>query len=217
MRVAVIGGTGTIGSEVVRQLSPSNQVLVCARTTGDYVVDITRSATIERLFKAIGTVDAVVCTAGEAMFKPFGDMSSDDFGVGIDSKLMGQVDVVRIGLNYVRDGGSFTLTSGVTARNPIPACVGYSLVNAALEGFVRGAALDLPRSVRLNAVSPQWVDVSLRSYGMDPTWGVPVELVARGYVESVEGTLTGTVIDAGWHDDRPPVSIGVPAVAGSHA
>jgi NAD(P)-dependent dehydrogenase (short-subunit alcohol dehydrogenase family) len=216
MRVAVIGGTGTIGSEVVRLMSPRHEVLVCARTTGDFPVDITSADSIIRLFEVVGPIDAVVCAAGEAMFKPLLDMSDEDIALGLRSKLMGQVNLVRIGQRYVRDRGSFTLTGGATARNPIPGSVGYGLANAALEGFVRGAALDLPRGIRINAVSPQWVDVSLLQYGMDPAWGVPVATVARGYVASVEGSWTGTVIDAGWHDRGESLSIGLPEAAATH-
>jgi NAD(P)-dependent dehydrogenase (short-subunit alcohol dehydrogenase family) len=214
MRVVVIGGSGIIGSEVVKQLSGRHQVLECSRSTCEFIVDITSPDSIRRLFEATGVVDAVVCAAGEAMFKPLVDLSDADIDVGLRSKLMGQINVVRLGHGYVRDGGSFTLTSGVTARRPIPASVGYSLVNAALEGFVRGAALDLPRGIRINAVSPQWVDVSLGSYGMDPAWGVAVEFVARGYVESVEGSMTGTVIDAGWQDTAESLSVGLPVAVG---
>jgi NAD(P)-dependent dehydrogenase (short-subunit alcohol dehydrogenase family) len=196
-------------------LSGRHEVLGCGRSTCDFIVDITSPDSIRRLFEATGVIDAVVCAAGEAMFKPLIDMSDDDIDVGLRSKLMGQINLVRLGHRNLRDGGSFTLTSGVTARKPIPASVGYSLVNAALEGFVRGAALDLPRGIRINAVSPQWVDVSLERYGMDPAWGVPVAFVARGYVESVEGSETGTVIDAGWHDTGVSVSVGLPVALGA--
>ena len=216
MRVVEIGGTGTIGTEAVRQLSDRHDIAVCARKATAFEVDITSAEAIGRLFEQTGTVDAVVCAAGEAMFKPLGDLSDEDIAIGLNSKLMGQVNLVRIGLAHVQDGGSFTLTSGVTARRPIPGSVGYSLVNSAIEGFVRGAALDMPRGIRLNAVSPQWVDVSLAMYGMDPAWGVAVETVARGYVASVEGSLTGAVIDAGWGWD-PNTDAELLAAAGATA
>jgi NAD(P)-dependent dehydrogenase (short-subunit alcohol dehydrogenase family) len=217
MKVVVIGGTGTIGSEVVRQLAGKHEIAVCARGGCDFSVDITSAESLGRLFEATAPVDAVVCLAGEAMFKPFTDMSAGDVGLGLTSKLMGQVNVVRIGLPFVRDGGSFTLTSGVTARRPIPASVGYSLVNSAIEGFVRGAALDMPRGIRIHAVSPQWVDTSLAAFGMDPAWGVPVQIVARGYVESVDGALTGAVLDAGWGWEPAPGALDVAVQAATHA
>lgn len=209
MRVIVIGGTGTIGSEVTRLLSRKRDVLVACRTSGAVAVDIGSADSIRRFFHAVGSIDAVVCAAGDATFKPLMNMSQADLALGLDSKLMGQVNLVQIGYPYLRDGGSFTLTSGVTARRPIPGATSYALVNAAIEGFVRAAALELERGIRINAVCPQWVDRTLERYGMDPTWGVPAAVVARGYAESVEGTRTGTVIDAGWEHDWHEGSLAV--------
>ena len=162
-------------------------------------------------------MDAIVCAAGDAVFKPLDDLTDDDYAFGLTSKLMGQVNLVRIGHRYLRDGGSFTLTSGVTSRQPIPGNTAYSLVNAGVDGFVRAAALDLPRGIRINAVSPQWTTTTLQLYGMDPAWGVPAGQVALGYVESVEGTRTGTIIDAGWRYDPAlsSVSVAAPMVAGA--
>jgi NAD(P)-dependent dehydrogenase (short-subunit alcohol dehydrogenase family) len=208
MRVVVIGGTGTIGSEVVKLLSTRHDVLACTRTKG-VAVDITSADSILRFFEALGPLDALVCAAGEATFKPLSGMSVADFTYGLNAKLMGQVNLVRIGTPYIRDDGSITLTSGVTARQPIPGAAGYGLVNSGIEGFVRAAALDLDRGIRINAVSPQWVDASLVKYGMDPAWGVPAAVVAHGYAESVEGSRTGTVIDAGWNYDWRAGSVAV--------
>jgi NAD(P)-dependent dehydrogenase (short-subunit alcohol dehydrogenase family) len=196
MRVLVIGGTGTIGSAIVRSLSAQHDVLVACRSVRDTPVDITDPDLIRQLFERIGTVDAVVCAAGEAVFKPLDELSDDDHGVA--SKLMGQVNVVRHGHPFVQDGGSLTLTSGKLGRRPMPGTTSISLINAALEGFVRAAALELPRGLRINAVSPEWTTGTLELFGMDPSWGISAESVAAAYVVAVEGSMTGTVIDAGW-------------------
>ena len=216
MDIIVIGGSGTIGSAVMRALSGRHRVINASRTTGEEAVDITSVDSLRRLFEQTGPVDAVVCIAGEAVFKPLADFTDDDQEVGLRSKLVGQINVVRVGLAHVRDGGSITLTSGVTARKPIPGSHAYSAINAAIEGFVRGAALDVSR-IRINAVCPQWVDTTLIGYGMDPAWGVPAEQVALGYVASIEGDRTGQVIDAGWAHDwvASAVAVGVPVAAGS--
>jgi NAD(P)-dependent dehydrogenase (short-subunit alcohol dehydrogenase family) len=211
MKVMVIGGTGTIGREVVKRLVRRHDVLTSGRRTADFVVDITSQQAIHRLFKETGQVDAIVCAAGEAVFKPLSDLTDEDFAFGLGSKLMGQINVVRIGQQYLSEHGSFTLTSGRTSRQPLAGGTAYSLVNAGVEGFVRAAALDLPRGIRINAVSPQWTTTTLRLYGMDPASGVPAEQVALGYVESVEGDRTGTVIDAGWKYDWDSDSLSVVA------
>ena len=214
MRVVVIGGTGTIGSAVVRALSERHEVVPCGRSSGDVTVDITSTDSIRKLFERVGSVDAVVCAAGEAQFKPLAELTEEDYEFGLRYKVMGQVNVVRIGHEHVNDRGSLTLTSGVTARQPLPGATAYGIANAALEGFARAAALDLPRGIRINAVSPQWVVDTLVRYGMDPAWGVSAEQVALGYVESVDGAMTGAVIDAGWRYDWASSSMSVAAAVG---
>lgn len=201
MRTLVVGGSGTIGRAVVAALSERHEVLACGRTTCDHVVDMTSQASIERLFEATGPVDAVVCAAGDVVFKPLGEMTEADFAFGLANKLVGQVNMTRFGVQHVRDGGSITLTSGITGRQPIPGCTSVAAVNGAVEGFVRAAAMELPRGIRINAVSPAWTIETLTRFGMDPAWGVPAAEVALGFVQSVEGSMSGTVIDAGWVDD----------------
>lgn len=196
MKVVVIGGTGTIGGAVADALAARHEVVRVARTEGDFTADIEEAATLTALFDAIGEVDAVVCCAGRASFKPLEQLDEPDFHLGLNSKLMGQVNVVRQGLKHVRDGGSFTLTSGVLAWEPMKGGAAISPVNAAVEAFGRAAALEMPRGVRINTVSPPWVSETLQAMGQDPSHGMPAEQVARAYVAAVEGSQNGETLDA---------------------
>lgn len=196
MRILVIGATGTIGRAVVKALSGRHEVLEAARSTARYTADITKKDSLQRLFAEVGQVDALISATGSAAFKPLAQLTDEDFQLSLGNKLMGQVNVVRLGLASVRDGGSITLSSGVLAQEPIPGGSAISLVNAALEGFTRGAALEAPRGVRLNVVSPPWVNETLQALGMKGVSGLPADVVARAYVESVEGKRTGEVLDA---------------------
>jgi NAD(P)-dependent dehydrogenase (short-subunit alcohol dehydrogenase family) len=214
MRILVVGATGTIGTAVVNALASHHELLRAARTTADHAVDICLPDSIQALFETVGPLDAVVCAAGDARFAPMNAMSDADYRVGISSKLIGQVNLARIAARYLRDEGSITLTSGALGRRPIVGATSVSMVNSALEGYVRAAALELPRGLRVNVVSPQWTIETLRLYGMDESWGVPASTVALAYVESVEGALTGTVIDAGWLHDSTVGSASVAVAIG---
>lgn len=196
MRVVVVGATGTIGRPVAEALGSRHEVLRVGRTSGDHRVDIASADSIRDLFGDVAPFDALVCAAGEAAFKPLEELEEEDFRLGLSSKLMGQVNLVRLGTSHVRDGGSFTLTSGVLSREPAPGSAAVSPVNAAVEAFVRAAALELPRGVRLNAVSPPWVKETLEAIGRDPAEGMAAADVARAYVASVEGEVAGEVLDA---------------------
>lgn len=107
---------------------------------------------------------------------------------------MGQVNLVRYGFDSVNDGGSFTLTSGTLANEPMVGGAAPSLVNGALNSFTRAAALEAPRKIRVNVVAPPWATETLIAYKMDLAGGMPAEEVARAYVASVEGKQTGQVI-----------------------
>jgi NAD(P)-dependent dehydrogenase (short-subunit alcohol dehydrogenase family) len=196
MRVLVIGGSGTIGEAVVNALEGGHEVLSAHRSSGDLRVDITSADSIRQMFAQAGRVDAVVSCAGGGAWKPLEQLSDDDFEMSLHYKLMGQVNLVRYGAEHVADGGSITLTSGVLSQEPTPGSAAISLVNAGLEGFARAAALEVPRGIRVNVVSPPWVSETLQAMGMDPSGGMPAAQVARAYVDAVAGAHNGQVLDA---------------------
>ncbi|MFP4228879.1 MAG: short chain dehydrogenase [Salinivenus sp.] len=199
MDILVVGGTGTIGQAVVGALETDHHVVAAGHTSGDVQVDLADPASIERLYDEVGPVDAVLSCAGEAAFGALDELDDDEFALSLSNKLMGQVNLVRRGLDAVRDDGVITLTSGVLAQEPMEGSAAISLVNAGLEGFVRAAALEMPRGVRVNVVSPPWVSETLEAMGEDPSGGLPAADVARAYVASLEGDQNGEVIDARDH------------------
>jgi len=196
MRVILIGATGTIGSAVRKLLSGRHEIIGVGRTTGDIRADIADPDALRALFAAAKPFDALVSAAGQGAFGPLADLNDDDFQLSLGSKLMGQVNLVRLGFPHIADGGSFTLTSGILSQHPSPGSAAISMVNAGVEAFARAAVLDLPRGIRVNVVSPPWVRETLERLGRDPEGGEAAASVARAYEASVEGEMSGQVIDA---------------------
>ncbi|NWA10710.1 short chain dehydrogenase [Pseudomonas gingeri] len=199
MKILLIGAHGTIGSAIEKELAPRHEIIRIGRTSGDLHVDISDSASIRRLFEQTGKFDALVCAAGNVNFVPLADMSEKDFALGLQDKLMGQVNLVLIGREYANDGASFTLTSGILNRDPIRTGASASLVNGAIDGFVKAAAIELPRGLRVNSVSPNVLVEAMGSYapyfrGFKP---VPAADVALAYAKSVEGLQTGQTYHVG--------------------
>jgi NAD(P)-dependent dehydrogenase (short-subunit alcohol dehydrogenase family) len=195
MKIVIIGATGTIGKSVVNELKSRHEIIQVGFQSGDANVDITNNQSIENLYKKIGAIDAVIMTTGNAHFGRLIEMSETEFNVGIKSKLMGQINTVLIGLKYLNDNGSFTLTSGVLSHDPILYGSAVSMVNSAIDGFVRGAAIEMPRGLRINAVSPTVIRESMKEYGayFRGFDAVPAAKAALAYSKSAEGLQTGQI------------------------
>lgn len=194
MKIIVIGASGTIGREIVDALS-GHEVIAVSRKGSEVTADIRDVASLRAMYAKVGKVDAIVSAAGSGAWKPLAELTDDDFAASLGYKLMGQVNVIRYGFDALNDGGSITVTSGILSKSPMEGSAAISLVNSGLEGFVRAAALEAPRGIRVNVVSPPWVSETLVEMGQDPSGGLPSAVVARAYVQSIEGTQTGATIE----------------------
>lgn len=200
MKIIVVGGTGTIGSAVIKELASRHTIVSVGHASGNVQVDITDSKSIEKMYKTIGPFDALIATTGKLHFGLLTEMTAEHYQIGLQSKLMGQVNLVLMGLRTINDGGSFTLTSGILNRDPIRYGSSAAMVNGAIDAFVKGAAIEMPRNIRINAVSPTVVTESMPKYG-DYFHGfesVSAARVALAYSKSVEGAQTGQVYRAGY-------------------
>lgn len=196
MKIILIGGHGTIGKTVAAALAPRHEVITAGRSNGDIRVDITSEESIEKMFRELKSVDACICTAGTGYYGDFTIMRQQHMMPGIQGKLMGQVNLVLIGKDYLTEGGSFTLTSGVASELPAKNGTCVSMINGAVNSFVLGASQELKRDQRINAVSPGLVEDSGERYGaLFPGYNlVPMQRVVNAYLLSVEGAVNGRII-----------------------
>lgn len=197
MKVIVVGATGVLGKAVVSALRTRHDIVEVGHSKGEITVDIMDLNSIRDMFKQIGPFDALASTTGAVHFGRFEEITQDQWQLGLNSKLMGQVNLVTEGLKHIRDCGSFTLTTGIIGKDPIRNGAAASMVNRAVEGFVVGAAIEMPRGIRLNAVSPTLVEESVELYGpyfhgFEP---IPAAKAALGYSKSIDGLRTGQIFE----------------------
>lgn len=195
MKVLLIGATGTIGKKVQERLGDAHEVVPVGHRDGDYKVDIADRESIRKLFSEVGDVDAVISTTGTAAFGPLGELTDEQFSLAWNNKLMGQIDILRTGLPFIRKGGVVLLTSGMLAEQPMPGSASVSAANGALNSFVKAAALELGDTIRVNAVSPVFVKETMEMMGMDSASGMSAFDTAKAYQAGLEGSMTGEVID----------------------
>ena len=194
MKVIVVGASGTLGRAVVQELRTDHEVIEADRKNESHPIDICDDASVRALFDGVGKVDAIICAAGETYVGPLKDMTAEQFNQGLQSKLLGQVRLSLIGQHYLNSGGSITLTTGIITDEPLRDCANVTSVDAAIEGFVRAAAMEV-REWRINAVSPTVLTESLEKYapycpGFE---SVPAARAAFAFRRSVDGIQTGRV------------------------
>ncbi|WP_027811140.1 short chain dehydrogenase [Burkholderia cenocepacia] len=201
MKIVVIGAGGDVGRAAADELARDgkHEIIRVGRTRGDHQVDITRDDSVGALFEQVGRVDAIVVAAGNVILAPIEKMTAADFHTGLQDKLLGQVRIALVGQHYLSDGGSITLTSGLAVDDPIAQGAHAAASNAGIEGFVRAAACDFRRGIRINAVSPAMLIESAQRFGpFFPGYeGVPAIRVAMAYRRSVEGVHSGRIYRVG--------------------
>lgn len=196
MKILIIGGNGTIGKKVTQHFSEKNEVIIAGRNSGDVLVDIADSNSIEKMFEQTGKLDAIICIAGEAKWADFKELSEEDYYIGLKSKLMGQVNLVRIGQNYLTPNGSITLTTGILAEDPVAKTTSAAMVNGGIHSFVKAVVLEIENGIRVNVVASGLVEDAYEKYkdffpGHNP---IPMNKVVNAYVKSVNGRGNGEII-----------------------
>jgi len=193
MKVLLVGASGTIGQAITQELAPRHEIIEAGRSNSQYPVDITNVDSVRQLFNKVGKVDAIIAAAGNVHWGSFKEMTADEFRLGLNEKLMGQVNLTLVGQAFLNDGGSITLTSGSLSHDPYVGGASFTTVNSAVDGFIRGVAVELGRDCRINSVSPNVLEESWAIYGggVPGTTPVPAAKVALAYRKSVEGNQSG--------------------------
>ncbi|MBT8232301.1 MAG: short chain dehydrogenase [Saprospiraceae bacterium] len=196
MKIFIIGGNGTIGKTVSQYFKSKYEVIIGGRSSGDFQIDIADSDSIQRALEKIGMMDAIVCIAGEAKWADFNDLSEEDFYIGLRSKLMGQVNLVRLGRSFLKPKGSITLSTGILADDPVVKTSSAAMVNGGIHSFVQAVNLEIENDIRVNVVSLGVVEDAYEKYkdyfpGHNP---VSMQKVVNAYSRSVEGKGRGEII-----------------------
>ncbi|UYO03934.1 short chain dehydrogenase [Paenibacillus sp. PSB04] len=193
MKILIVGTTGTLGAAVRHELEQSHEIITAGRKGADVTVDMSVPESIIAMYDAVGKVDAVICTAGQAYFGPLRELTPERNEIAVLGKLKGQINLVLLGLDHVNDQGSFTLTTGIIMDSPIVGGISSAMAGGAIKAFVQSAAIEMPRGIRINNVSPNVLEESMDTYGpyfpgFEP---IPARRAALAFRKSVEGAQTG--------------------------
>lgn len=195
MKIIIVGASGTMGTHLSNELGKEHEIIRADRHGADVRVDITSPEAIESMYKKVGAFEALISTAGPTFVGPWDHLTDKTFRVGVEGKMMGQINLVLIGQHYIKPKGSFTLISGALTHDPQRNFANATAANAAIEGFVRAAAIELGNGIRINAVSPTVIENSPQYFPFFPG-EIPVTMrqLEYGFRKSVFGANTGQII-----------------------
>jgi NAD(P)-dependent dehydrogenase (short-subunit alcohol dehydrogenase family) len=195
MKIIIVGASGTMGSHLSAALEKDHEVIKAGSKSGDIQVDITSPRSIESMYQTVGAFDALICAAGPTYVGPWSKLGPEEFRQGLVGKLLGQVNLVLIGQHYINPKGSFTLITGALTDHPQRNFANASAANGAVDAFVRAAAIELDRSIRINAVSPTVIENSPHYFPWFPG-ELPTTMreLEYGFRKSLFGAGTGQVI-----------------------
>jgi NAD(P)-dependent dehydrogenase (short-subunit alcohol dehydrogenase family) len=174
-RVVIVGGTSGIGLSTAKAfLDESAQVIIASRSAsklseakkalGDnvetYELDFRNEEKVAEFFNNVGKFDHLVITAGDGAMGHFSELPVGNAKEAFDSKFWGQYVSARAAIPHLNNKGSITLTSGVYGIRPPKGATTLAAINSAIEGLVRGLAVDLS-PLRVNVVSPGIVDTPI--------------------------------------------------------
>lgn len=196
MKIIIVGASGTMGQYLADVLEKENhEIIRVSRTSDDVQVDTTSTKSIEEMFEKTGPFDALISTVGPTFVGPWKNLTDQTFRTGIEGKMMGQINLVLIGQQFIKPNGSFTLITGALTHEPQINFANASAANGAVEGFVRAAAIELQNGIRINAVSPTVIENSPQYFpyfpGEIPTTMKQLEF---GFKKSLFGAVTGQII-----------------------
>ena len=195
-KVIVVGATGRLGSVVVGGLK-DYEVIRAGRSGPDLKIDALDFESASAALATIGPFDALISCAGvRAPFKPFEELTMEDFAIGISNKCLSQLNLAKAAIPYLTENGSITLTSGIIGDEPILGGSAAAAANGALNMCVSTLAAEYAGKLRINIVSPSIIENSVEHYGMvfdgfEPT---SEKRIVEAYRRTISAPITGRVL-----------------------
>jgi NAD(P)-dependent dehydrogenase (short-subunit alcohol dehydrogenase family) len=195
-RAVIVGGTSGIGLAIARASIAAGATVIVASSRQSSVdaaladlgpsasgqpVDVQDTDAVGRFFDALGDIDHLVYTAGEALsLMPISDLDLDRARGFFQTRYFGALNSVHGAVPHLRPGGSVTLTSGSAGERPGAGWALAASVCGAIASLTRALAVELA-PIRVNAVAPGVV--------RSPLWGQMSDTARAEMYEAVGAVL----------------------------
>ncbi|RKK03809.1 SDR family oxidoreductase [Pseudoroseomonas wenyumeiae] len=169
----VTGGAHGIGAGIATHLAGKGWRVVTADlkpapgAPGRHVVaDIAEEAAVAALLDGIaareGRLDAMVCNAGIMVRKPVEELSLAEWQRVLGTNLTSTFLLARAGAKLLRASGRGAIVTIASTRAHMsePDTESYSASKGGLLALTHALAVSLGPDIRVNCVSPGWIDVA---------------------------------------------------------
>ena len=195
-KIVVVGATGRLGRVVVEGLKDDYELVLASRSGPDLKIDAFDFANAGKILSSVGKFNGLVSCIGGALFKPFDELTMEDFATGLSKKCFSQLNLARAAIPLLTENGSITLTSGIIGDEPILAGSCAAAANGALNMCVSTIAAEYAGKLRINIVSPSIIENSVDDYGMlfdgfEPT---SKESIIHAYRRTISAPISGRVL-----------------------
>jgi len=164
LTAVVTGGSGGIGSEVVRELRAKEwHVISLSRREG---CDVSDEGQVAAAFGRLQSLDALIHCAAVLIKRRVTDMTVEDWDVQLDSGLRSAFLCSREAFRLMRArGGTIVMVSslsGVFGAEKFPVMSAYVAAKSGLAGLTEALAVEgRELGIRVNAISPGSVDTPM--------------------------------------------------------
>ena len=169
-KIAVItGGANGIGKCIANEFRKQGAtVYVIDITEGDHFVgDIADKATLERFADMIignhGRVDILVNNALPLM-KGIDDCSYEEFSYALAVGVTAPFYLTKLFVPYFAEGSSVINISSSRDRMSMPQTESYTAAKGGICALTHALAVSLAGKVRVNSISPGWIDTAYTVY-----------------------------------------------------
>ena len=178
MNIVLIGATGGIGSEVLKQLSEENNFFIGSNKSDleNYYemhscygahLDVMEIENFNDFFEDavshLGSIDAIINCVGSILLKPSHLVSEDEILNTFKLNTFNSIATIKYGYKHMRKvGGSIVLFSSSAASIGLRNHDIISSSKGAIDSLVKSAAMTYSsNNIRINAVAPGLVETNL--------------------------------------------------------
>ena len=173
--VVVTGGAGGIGRCICEEFAKAGAVVcpIDVQENPCFVGDVGDKATLERFAAQViadhGHVDVLVNNAPPQM-KGILDCTWEDFTRALDVGVTAAFYLTRLFLPHFAPGASVINISSSRDRMSQPFTESYTAAKGGIHALTHALAMSLRGRVRVNSISPGWIDTAFTVYeGPDAT------------------------------------------------